>query len=321
MYANRLRPESLSLAMIGRLPRMTRWADVVHLTSVYSFPVMPALLAARLAGKPMVWSPRGSLQRWSGSTRVRLKDAWDFACGAIHPGKTVLHVTSEEESAESVARYPALRTAIIPNGVDVPETLDRKPRNGALRLVFLGRLHPKKGIENLLQACAMLTEFPWSLVIAGKGDAEYTASLRRRAADLKIVERVTMSGEVVGDAKKATLESADLAVFPSFTENFGIVVAEALAHGVPVIASTATPWSEVERRDCGLWVDNDPVTVRNAILRISRMPLCEMGMRGRQWMSAEFSWDRAAAATKAIYSELTGSTTTALAALDPRRAS
>jgi glycosyltransferase involved in cell wall biosynthesis len=321
LYARRVRPDSFSLELLAKLPAMVRWADIVHLTSVYSFPVMPAMAVARLAGKPMVWSPRGSLQRWSGSTRVSVKNGWDAVCRAIQPKDTVLHVTSEEEAAESVARYPKLRTAVIPNGVNVPAVLHRKTGNGALRLIFLGRLHPKKGIENLLDAVAMLDGVHWSLAIAGKGDSAYTESLRRRIAALNLTDRVSMLGEVIGDDKQAALENADLAVFPSHTENFGIVVAEALAHAVPVIASTATPWSAVESHGCGLWVDNDPATVRDAILRASRMPLPEMGMRGRQWMVAEYSWDRAAAATAAVYARLTGSATPALAALDAQRAS
>lgn len=320
LYANRTRPDSFSLALLARLPEMSRWADVVHLTSVYSFPVMPAMLAARMAGKPMVWSPRGSLQRWAGSTRVRLKDAWDAACSAIQPKNTVLHVTSEDEAAESAVRYPRLRTAIIPNGVHVPADLNRKPGDGTLRLVFLGRLHPKKGVENLLEAAAMLGDVRWSLAIAGKGDADYTASLRRRIAELGLSDRVALLGEVIGAEKQAALENADLAVFPSYTENFGIVIAEAMAHALPVIASKATPWSGVEERDCGLWVENDPATVRDAIVRISRMPMREMGTRGREWMLAEYSWDRAAAATAALYARLTGAATPALAALDAQRA-
>ncbi len=301
LYAKRLRPDSFSPALLGRLPGMTRWADVVHVTAVYSFPVIPAFLASRFAGKPVVWSPRGALQRWSGSTRVRMKDAWDAVSAAVQPKSTVMHVTSDEEAVESLARYPKLRTAVIPNGVPVPERLDPKPGAGPLRLVFLGRLHPKKGIENLLDAVSMLGDLRWTLAIAGKGDPDYTASLRARIAGLGLTNRVTMTGELVGLEKQRFLENADLAVFPSYTENFGIVVAEALAHAVPVIASMATPWREVESRRCGLWVDNFPATVADAILRASRMPLREMGQRGRKWMIAEYSWDRAAAATLAVY--------------------
>jgi glycosyltransferase involved in cell wall biosynthesis len=203
-----------------------------------------------------------------------------------------------------VARYPKLRTAVIPNGVPVPERLDPKSAAGPLRLVFLGRLHPKKGIENLLEAVSMLGDLRWTLAIAGKGDPDYTASLSAKIAALGLTDRVTMTGELIGADKQRLLENADLAVFPSYTENFGIVVAEALAHAVPVIASMATPWREVESRRCGLWVDNFPATVAEAILRASRMPLREMGQRGREWMIAEYSWERAAAATLAVYQGL-----------------
>ena len=317
LYARRVGSESLSLPLLGRLLEMVRWADVIHVSAVYSFPVIPAMLAARVAGKPVVWSPRGALQRWSGSTRVRLKDAWDAVCGVIQPKHTVLHVTSDEEAAESIARYPGLRTAIIPNGVHVPAKLTRRPGDGTLRLMFLGRLHPKKGIENLLAAASRLGDVRWSLVIAGKGDPEYTASLRRRIDDLSLSDRVKLLGEVLGADKQAALENIDVAVFPSYTENFGLVIAEALAHGVPVIASTATPWREIEARGCGLWVANDPATVKEAILRIARMPMQEMGARGREWMAAEYSWDRAAAATAALYADLSGSSIPALAVAGP----
>jgi glycosyltransferase involved in cell wall biosynthesis len=321
-YASRLRPDSVSLSLLRQLPDLARWADVVHLTSVYSFPVIPTMAVCRFVEKPLVWSPRGSLQRWGGSTRPGLKDAWDFACRLVQPAATVLHVTSDQEAAESVVRYPKLRTAVIPNGVDVPDTTPGPSTEPVLRLLYIGRLHPKKGIENLLEACAMLrvTDCRWSLAIAGKGEPEYTASLRRRIEGLGLSPGVSMLGEVVGPAKQKLLQSADLAVFPSHTENFGMVVAEALAHGLPVIASHGMPWSEVEPRGCGLWVHNNPEALRDAILRLSRMPLREMGMRGRKWMIAEFSWERAAAATAALYSRLAGFAVSRLGALDVQRA-
>jgi glycosyltransferase involved in cell wall biosynthesis len=321
-YAHRLASDSLSAALLQKLPGLVRWSDVVHLTSVYSFPVIPTMLACRIGSRPVVWSPRGSLQRWSGSTRTGLKDSWDFICRAAQPRNTVLHVTSEQEAAESGARYPRLETAVIPNGVVVPEKLVRRDGDGTMRLVFLGRLHPKKGIENLLEAGAKLRDagFLWSLAIAGKGDPEYTASLQRRIEELKLSDHVTMTGEVIGTEKQAVLENADLAVFPSFTENFGLVIAEALAHGLPVIASRGTPWSEVESRGCGLWVENDPATLQDAILRCSSLPLREMGMRGREWMIAEYSWDSAAAATAALYARLAGPAPEEVGAFDIQRA-
>jgi glycosyltransferase involved in cell wall biosynthesis len=90
-------------------------------------------------------------------------------------------------------------------------------------------------------------------------------------------------------------------VVPSFTENFAIVVAEALAHGAAVIASTGTPWKEIERVGCGLWVANDPESLADTISKIDSMPIAEMGERGRRWMAADFSWEKCASDMIALY--------------------
>jgi glycosyltransferase involved in cell wall biosynthesis len=181
--------------------------------------------------------------------------------------------------------------ALIPNGVDVPADLDRIDRQGELRLLFIGRLDPKKGIESLLAACRLVdSEPPWRLAIAGWGSPEYVSQLKERIHALGLENRVELVGEVLSEAKKRLFENSDVAVVPSHTENFAIVVAEALAHGVPVIASKGTPWNRLEEMKCGLWVDNDPVILADAIRNISTMPLQRMGMVGREWMQNEFSW-------------------------------
>ena len=168
-----------------------------------------------------------------------------------------------------------------------------EPMTG-LRLLFLGRLHPKKGIENLLQALATMTNGV-TLSVCGEGEADYQARLKSLAAELDLTKRVTFHGRVDGEAKEQQFAEADLCVVPSFTENFCNVVAESLARGVPVIASKGTPWARVTEIDCGLWVDNDPATLAGAIRQMQTMPLREMGERGRQWMQREFSWPNIAA--------------------------
>lgn len=206
----------------------------------------------------------------------------------------MLHVTSEEEARESHSRLPGIETVIIPNGVDVPEKTEPIGGDGTLRLLYLGRLHPKKGIENLLSACKLLNESSYRLTIAGSGDDHYETSIRRKIQDLALSDRVRMVGEVAGEVKRNLFENADVSVVPSHTENFGMVVVEALAHGVPVIASRGTPWKRIEEMGCGLWVDNDPGILARAIERIGNMPLGEMGRKGRRWMAEEFSWERRA---------------------------
>jgi glycosyltransferase involved in cell wall biosynthesis len=127
-----------------------------------------------------------------------------------------------------------------------------------------------------------------------------------RIEEWALAPQVKMVGEVVGNAKQGLFEHADVVVVPSHTENFGMVIAEALAHGVPVITSTGTPWKSVEDVDCGFWVGNDPETLAGAIVRMSRMPLREMGQRGREWMRKEFAWPAVAEKMMQAYHRLLG---------------
>ena len=291
-YCPRRLRHSVSPTLMRLLPTYMRWADVVHLTGVYNFPTLPTLLWGRSLNKAMIWSPRGALQRWEGSSRIGLKKVWDFLWyHTADRARLTMHVTSEHESRETLARFPKLRMAMIPNGVDVPADLNRIERNGELRLLFIGRLDPKKGIEALLKACRLVDSAPpWRLAIAGWGAPEYVSQLKEQIHALGVKGRVEIMGEVLSEAKKRLFECSDVTLVPSYTENFAIVVAEALAHGVPVIASKGTPWSRLEDMKCGLWVDNDPETLAAAIRSISTMPLQEMGSRGREWMQNEFSW-------------------------------
>jgi len=291
-YCPRRQRHSVSPTLMRLLPTYMRWADVVHLTGVYNFPTLPTVFLGRSLNKPLIWSPRGALQRWEGSSRIGLKAVWDFLWyHTADRAELTMHVTSEQESRETLARFRKLRMAMIPNGVDVPIDLNRIERNGELRLLFIGRLDPKKGIEALLKACSLVDSAPpWRLAIAGWGAPEYVSQLKERIHALGVKGRVEIIGEVLSEAKKRLFECSDVTLVPSYTENFAIVVAEALAHSVPVIASKGTPWSRLEDMKCGLWVDNDPETLAAAIRSISTMPLQDMGSRGRKWMQNEFSW-------------------------------
>jgi glycosyltransferase involved in cell wall biosynthesis len=305
-YCKRIFRHSESPFLLGVITRYLRWSEVVHLTAVYNFPTFPMLLACRMLQKPLVWSPRGALQRWKDTRRQMPKTLWERACRSATPWRTVLHVTSEAERIDSSRRLPGLRTMIIPNGVEVPRQAVHVQGDGALRLVYLGRLEPKKGLENLLLACRILaaTGVSFSLVIGGSGDAKYTARIEAQAAQLSLTSRVTFVGHVSRDAKAEFFANADVAIVPSHVENFCGVVAEALGHGVPVVASRGTPWARIEEVGCGLWVENDPESLAQAIQKIARMPLREMGECGRKWMMAEYSWHQVAQQTLNLYSLL-----------------
>lgn len=303
-YAHRLLPESVSPKLLALLPEYVAWSDVVHLVGSYNFPTFPTLLAARVADKPLYWSPRGSLQRWQHARKPQLKAAFERICGVLLPRTTILHVTSSDEGEQSSRRLGGLPFVVIPNGVPIPEHIQREPTHGPLRIAFLGRLDPKKALPNLLQACACLPGLgvpDYELTVAGSGAPAYVKSLHEQARSLGMSARVRFLGEIRDQDKAQFFSHADLLVMPSFTENFGIVAAEALAHAVPVVASRATPWSELETHDCGLWVDNQPRSLADAIVTLSRRNLRELGERGRALVMRAYSWDSLSDRMKASY--------------------
>lgn len=313
-YCRRLSGHSVAPALLQRLLEHVRWADVVHLTAVYSFPTLPTLAACQRLDKPLVWSPRGAFQSWQGAKRQWIKAVWERACGVVKPGDCVLHVTSEEEAYASQQHFPDLRISLIPNGTTIPNTVSRTdhkhhvdPASPPLRLLYLGRLHPVKAIDNLVSACHLLStsgERNWELTIAGRGDPGYTEMLRTLIKKYRLEKHIRMVGEVVGEAKDALFGHTDVAILPSHKENFGMVVAEALARGVPVIASTGTPWQRLEEQHCGVWVENTPDKLADTIGRMRSLPVRQMGRNGRSWMMQEFSWRQRATDMVANYQTL-----------------
>lgn len=265
---------------------------MIHLTAVYSSPTIPTLAICKMLKKPLVWSPRGALQRFNTSTRTKAKTLWERVCNSLcDEDRVILHVTSDEEKQESCARIPRAGTAVIPNGVEIPGTNGNRVALAGqeLRLLYLGRLHPKKGIENLLRALSKLNLNPL-LSICGDGDVGYRRSLEALVAELGLGKTVKFRGLVDGEVKEQQFQEADVCVVPSYSENFCLVVAEALARGVPVIASRSTPWAQVEDIGCGMWVDNDSKSLADAIVRMSAMPRQEMGRKGKDWMARSFAW-------------------------------
>jgi glycosyltransferase involved in cell wall biosynthesis len=304
-YCRRHLQPDISFTLLAHLPGMIRRADVVHLNGVYSFTTLPALMLCRMMKKPVVWSTLGGLQRWPGVRRARAKRIFERACDAVcEPGRVVMHVASIEEENESRLRIRHAGRILIRYGSDVP-VLDheRRARGLALRLLYLGRLHPIKGIDNLLLAMTQATART-TLDICGEGEPSYEALLQSRVAELGLGERVCFHGAVSETAKEVRFREADICVVPSFRESFGAVVTESLARAVPVITSMGTPWQEIEKIGCGLWVSNEPASLARAVDQAATMPLGEMGMRGREWMKHDFSWDNTTTKLLDLYRSL-----------------
>ncbi|GAB4483417.1 MAG: hypothetical protein OHK0031_06680 [Anaerolineales bacterium] len=310
-FTRRIAGNDFSPAMLRRLPAQIAWADIVHLTAVYSFPTLPVLLLCRLQNKPLVWSLRGALQDAQSLPFARkkmLKALWNRLCLALlQPQKTVLHATSPLEKELSARGLPGIETAVIRNGVETPAQMPQRQfrPNGQLRLLFLSRLDRKKGLENLLEALTLLSDLPISLSVFGTGHKAYQRSLLKLAESFGLSqETIRFYGHADGQAKRDAFFNADVFILPSYSENYGMVIAEALAQGLPVIASTETPWPQLEEKGCGLWVENSPAALAQAIRKMEKMNLAEMSPRGWQWMRDEFSWESIAGQMRRVYESL-----------------
>ena len=308
-----LRALRCSAAFSAALKEAVTAADLVHDHGLWLSPNLQAGWAAAAASKPFVVSPRGMLSPPAlAFSRIKKRVIWSLLQGPVIGRASCIHATSAEEYAELRAFGLGQPIAVIPNGIDLPEPAsDSHERNARERVVLsLGRMHPKKGLETLLQAWAKLEPASpdWRLSLVGPGDECYVRELRRTARILGLA-RVSFGEPVYGAAKWDAYRAADVFVLPSQNENFGLTVAEALAAGTPVIATTGTPWSRVESEGCGWRVEPAHDALAAALVTVMAMPrsvLQGMGSRGRAWMARDFSWDRVACDMGELYSWLVG---------------
>lgn len=297
-----------SPALRGLIASEARESDILHSHALWMVPGIYARKAAERLGRPLVISPRGMLDPWSLS-RSRLKKrlaGWAYEDRNLRVAR-LLHATSDLE-AESIRRYGLRQPiAVLPNGVDLPqagaapsrELLERRfpELHGKRWLLFLGRLDPKKGLDLLLDSWRELGPGhpDWRLLIAGPDLAGYGAKLVAAvAAESVLGERTTFTGMLEGAEKSAALAHAELFVLPTRGENFGVAVAEALAHRTPVLTTTAAPWSELVSHDCGWWVAPKREALGAALavaLAQSAGELARRGVNGTALVRERYSWD------------------------------
>lgn len=259
-------------------------------------------LSARTAARtrtPLVVSPRGMLSaralRVSG---LKKKIAWRLYQARDLRMARVLHATSEAEAEDFRAAGLKQPIAVIPNGVEIPATVTpRAPANSHIRtLLFLSRLHPIKGLADLVTAWARVRPEKWRAVIAGPDENNYRREIEQMVREHQLQTHFEFVGPANEARKWELLARADLFALPSYSESFGLVIAEALASGLPVITTRATPWSEIETGPCGWWiapgVDSLAQALREATTSADST-LKSMGQRGREMVHQNYSWGSA----------------------------
>jgi len=277
--------------------------DVVHDHGLWLPENAAAMFAARRANCPLISQPCGMLQQWPmKQQRFKKMLAWHGYQHRLlgHASAVILTSHREKIEADSRLRRKGL-THHIPHGVDLPPSIPRLIRRR--QAVFMGRLHPVKQVDALLHAWALLKPAGWRFVIAGSGDPDYERYLHELARHLEVADSVEFAGLVQGHAKTNLLAESQLFLQPSLQENFGLAVAEAMAHGLPVLTTQAMPWEEVVAANCGWSVAANADAIRAALAEALALPaeeLLAMGKRAQQ-LSASYSWEKSAQQLVEIY--------------------
>lgn len=287
---------AVSTSLSKKIARAAKNVDVIHNHSLWSMINIAAGLIVPGGKAKLVTSPRGTLSSYALSRSSGYKSIlWPLQRSALARAD-MLHATSEMEINEIRSLGFHAPIVLLPNGVDLPSfsRTNIRRKKEFRTLLFLSRLHPKKGLDRLLQAWLLLqSKHPtWRLVIAGQGEHKHVIEIHELAEKLGL-ERVFFTGPVYGKFKSEEYFSADLFVLPTHSENFGMVVAEALAHGCPVVVSRGAPWESIERVGCGWWVDNDVPTLFSTLdfaLNLPANQLAHMGELGKLWVEREFGW-------------------------------
>lgn len=286
--------------------------DIIHDNGIW-LPHHHAI--ARLAarhGITRIVSPRGMLEPWAIRFRAIKKQlAWRLYQRSDLKAADLIHATSSAEGKNLTALGLEKSVQVVPNGMDLARPASQRSTEAGKEqrhtALYVGRVHPKKGLANLVQAWAAIRPRDWKLIVAGPDELGHVREIRTLIQYLKLAEEIKLLGPVYGAEKFRLLNSADLFVLPSFSENFGMAVAEALAHGLPVVTTTGTPWQELELNRCGWWVSPDCCSIAAALSHAFGLPVSElqaMGQRGRKLIHDRYSWELIAHRMAAIYEGL-----------------
>ena len=273
-----------------------------HTHGLWSAPSIAVPTAAQKVGTPWLVSPHGMLDPWALKNSRWKKKIASLLFEKNHlAGASCLHALCEEETA-AIRNYGLKQPiALIPNGVSLPDNFPARKETDQKTLLFLGRLHPKKGLPELLRAWKKLQPAQWNLLIAGWDEGGHEAELRELA---KEQTSITFAGPAFGDDKAALFREADAFILPSFSEGLPMAVLEAWSWGLPVFMTHHCHLSEGFAAGAAARIDHDDFC--RSLTDALAEDLLTMGKKGRHLAESRFSWEQIAGQMKAVYQWLLG---------------
>lgn len=289
--------------------------QIVHLHGVWCWYLHQDIRICRELKIPYVIAPRGSLDAWSVKQKwVKKKLALWLYQGNDLRHAAAIHVTAEKEKNDVQkligCGVPMIMSA---NGINLPKSLPEwnQHSDGRRRMLFLSRMNEKKGVQNLVEAWNKVRPSGWccELVysVGNSIDEEYERKVKQRVQDLGLQDSFIFTGALDNDAKWVAYRRADAFVLPTHTENFGIVIAEALYAGLPVLTTKMAPWQGLVEHDCGLWVDDNLRAISDGLQELASLSLerlSEMGRNGAEYVNRAFNWEVISATLLKDYSGL-----------------
>ncbi|MBI3090848.1 MAG: glycosyltransferase [Candidatus Tectomicrobia bacterium] len=311
-----------SWGLTAWLWRNAREVDLLHLHGLFSYPTLLGSRLARYFHRPYIVSPHGMLDPWALAWKAwKKRPYFKLFDHRTLKRAAALHALTAAEGRQFAALGLQRPTFVLPNGIDPDDYRSVPPRavldarypelRGKRYLLFLGRLHPKKGLDVLLEAFGMLVRrvagcSDLLLVLAGPDNVGYRAALELAVARYELSQHVRFTGLLEGEEKLSALGAAELFVLPSHSEGFSMAALEAAACGCPVVLSPACNFPEIEAAGGGVIVEPRGEALARALGALLTDPVRrrDMGRRGQALVREKLNWESIAARMIAVYEDI-----------------
>ena len=295
-YIPRYKPLSLAWKKSVRALFEAVKPDVVHVNCCWMPDCAAVQWVAQRQGYKVVLTPHGMLEPWIVKRHYytrKLPALWLYQKAAVVKADC-LQATAESEREHLLQLGYNDNIKVVRLGIDAEGFELKQSWKKTRQILFLSRVHVKKGINYLIEAAAELkAELQgYKIIVAGEGDADYVAELQRQIRDCGLQDVVQLIGGVYGEEKWRLFQTSDFFVLPTHSENFGLAIAEALASGTPVITTIGTPWSDLNSSSSGAWIEigtKPLVETLREFLSLSEADLEQMGRNGRQLIETKYS--------------------------------